>query len=221
MDKIPTMNRIDKDIIASSKYHQLSVAKDVGLITPKTISTDSKSVAIDFAKSLFDNGQNLAMKNVASDVVIDDVKNVAYKQLTQKITATNLEALNEIKGCPVILQEFIEKENEYRVTVVGDRLYNCQIQTRKGNAESQLDFRNYDWKNVPYYSYCFSDDLNKAIIQFMKKLNLPFGCLDFGETKNGEIIFFEVNSLGAYLWIEDLTNLKITEGICEWLNEPI
>jgi hypothetical protein len=45
--------------------------------------------------------------------------------------------------------------------------------------------------------------------------------LDFGETKNGEIIFFEVNSLGAYLWIEDLTNLKITEGICEWLNEPI
>lgn len=53
----------------------------------------------------------------------------------------------------------------------------------------------------------------------MRKLNINYGAFDFIVDKNNEWFFLEVNPMGQWLWIEDLTGLQISDAICDWLVE--
>jgi len=61
---------------------------------------------------------------------------------------------------------------------------------------------NQDWSN-------YIDIVNKAY-QYLKKLDYTTGTLEFGKTKEGKIVFFEVNSMSATLcfWWEDTNNMQ-------------
>ena len=52
---------------------------------------------------------------------------------------------------------------------------------------------------------------------FLKIFNLQYGAFDFIVTPSDKWYFLELNSLGQYLWIEDLCGLTISEGIAEYL----
>ena len=51
----------------------------------------------------------------------------------------------------------------------------------------------------------------------MSEFNLNYGALDFIVTPNDEWYFLELNSMGQFLWIEDLTGLDISKSIATWL----
>jgi glutathione synthase/RimK-type ligase-like ATP-grasp enzyme len=51
----------------------------------------------------------------------------------------------------------------------------------------------------------------------MKDLHLQYGAFDLIKSTDGYYYFLEVNSQGQWLWIEDLTGLKITQSIADWL----
>jgi glutathione synthase/RimK-type ligase-like ATP-grasp enzyme len=57
----------------------------------------------------------------------------------------------------------------------------------------------------------------RQFLFYNKKLGLVYGAYDLIKSKNGKYYFLEVNTLGQWLWVEDLTGLQISKGIAEWL----
>jgi glutathione synthase/RimK-type ligase-like ATP-grasp enzyme len=52
----------------------------------------------------------------------------------------------------------------------------------------------------------------------MDMMNLKFGFEDLIKTPSDEIYFLEVNTKGNWLWIEELTGMKISKEIANYLN---
>jgi glutathione synthase/RimK-type ligase-like ATP-grasp enzyme len=55
----------------------------------------------------------------------------------------------------------------------------------------------------------------------MDRLQIEYGALDFVVQPDGAWIFLEVNAMGQFLWIEDLTGLNISDEIVEWLENHL
>ena len=55
----------------------------------------------------------------------------------------------------------------------------------------------------------------------MRDLEIYYGALDFIVDIDGNWVFLEVNSMGQFLWIEDLTGLNISQEIINWLKKYI
>ena len=75
------------------------------------------------------------------------------------------------------------------------------------------DWRRYDVKNTPHTAICPPESVAAAVKLLMSKLDLRFGAIDFIVDKSGVWWFLEVNTAGQWLWIEDLSGLKISDSI--------
>ena len=51
----------------------------------------------------------------------------------------------------------------------------------------------------------------------LKKYNFNFGAFDFALTPDGRYVFFEVNLIGNWLWLEEMVGLGISEAIADLL----
>lgn len=211
---IPSMNDMEANWLANTKLHQAYVAKKVGLLIPETFQGSSPKLADKFLK---DNRGDICIKPLeAVDVQIPE-KDTVLKHYTSKFKRRPLKELSSLKLCPVILQTFVDKDYEIRATVVGNKVYAASIDTSNASKDAKVDWRHYDWANTPYYKIQLPKPISKKLIQMNKKLGLVYGAYDLIKSKNGKYYFLEVNPLGQWLWVEDLTGLQISKGIAEWL----
>jgi len=112
------------------------------------------------------------------------------------------------------------KRDELRITVVGGEIHACRIDTSKASAEAQEDFRHYDWANTEYHAEHLDDAFAHRLRKFMEMSGLSYGAFDFVRSTDGRTVFLEVNPMGQWLWIEDLSGLPITSSIARWLSAP-
>ena len=78
-------------------------------------------------------------------------------------------------------------------------------------------------KNIPSTPHAvveLDESLNKKLVQLVQCLGLTYGAIDLVENPQGEFFFLEVNSMGQWLWIEDLTELPISMSIARHLANP-
>jgi glutathione synthase/RimK-type ligase-like ATP-grasp enzyme len=61
--------------------------------------------------------------------------------------------------------------------------------------------------------------LSLKLTTLVRELGLVYGAVDLVENRDHEILFLEVNSMGQWLWIEDLTGLPISQAIARHLAE--
>ena len=124
---------------------------------------------------------------------------------TLPLRKEDLPHLDQVRHCPHLFQECIEKQFELRVTVVGKEIFCIKI-------DSQAGIGKLDWRNdysVDMQPYALPDDLSHKCLQLMRRLGLNYGALDFCVTPQGEYIFLEINCSGQYLWVEDKTDLDL------------
>jgi glutathione synthase/RimK-type ligase-like ATP-grasp enzyme len=55
---------------------------------------------------------------------------------------------------------------------------------------------------------------------FLQRLGLVYGAIDLRRTPAGEYYFFEVNTAGEFLFIEDRTGQPIARALADWLAAP-
>lgn len=193
---------------ASRKFIQLKYAQKIGFKTPLSIiSNDLQKVKEKF------NRKVTCFKTLEQTFWVDDEKSEGI--YTNKININSL-SFDETKSIPVIWQEYIEKHFEVRVTVVGNQIFACKIESQSSEI-SNIDWRRYDFKNVPHYIIEIPSLIKKQIFEMMSMFSLNFAAFDFIVDKNEEYIFLEINPVGQWLWIEELTGLKITDEICNLL----
>src|SRR5215210_9079160 len=110
---------------AENKQLQLQVARELGLNTPRTLTTNDPTAARAFAKSC-EGG--LVTKMLSSFASYDEGKELVV--FTNPVKPEDLADLSGLNLCPVTLQEMIPKAFELRVTVVGDRIMSASIDSQ-------------------------------------------------------------------------------------------
>jgi glutathione synthase/RimK-type ligase-like ATP-grasp enzyme len=140
---------------------------------------------------------------------------------TQELTSDKLDLIEAIRWSPAIFQKRIDKKADIRVTVVGNRLFSCSIDSQS-HPETETDFRMMNISGLlPHAIVALPARLENDILSLMRNLGLTFGCLDFIQTRDDEFYFLEVNPAGQWLWIEQVTGAPISSAIAEELSSTV
>ena len=134
---------------------------------------------------------------------------------TTIIDPKNIEPADLINS-PCLFQEYIPKDHELRVYVIGNEVYACKIESQT-SKKTKVDWRNYDLSNTPHLPIEIIQETKQKCIKLVESLGLNMGALDLIVTPDGETVFLECNSEGSWLWIEELSGLPITEAVCRFL----
>jgi glutathione synthase/RimK-type ligase-like ATP-grasp enzyme len=204
------VNHPDANRVASNKLHQLKVAAEFGFTIPATLVSNSP-VAI---RQFYDECQGEMVFKRLGGGTIDyaDQVEVLY---THKINASDLDNLEDIVCAPGIFQEYVPKRVETRITIVGDEVFACEIDSQS-NPATVHDWRR-DFANTRYRTHELPVTVAKKCLDFVRMLNLKFGALDFVIRPNSAYVFLEINPNGQWLWIENLTSLPIGNAIAALL----
>jgi glutathione synthase/RimK-type ligase-like ATP-grasp enzyme len=197
---------------AENKYLQMKVAADCGFQLPATVISNNKTDLLAFAEQY----QRVALKLMHQDVY--RMEDGSFKGLyTNVLTPQDLASFKEEEENTVVLQQYVEKQYEVRYTVVGDKHFVARIDSQVSDI-SRTDWRRYDLKTTPYTEIEPPEAIRRQVEEFMRRAELNYGGLDFIVDETGQWVFLEINALGQYLWIEDLTGMPISEAIAHWLH---
>lgn len=196
---------------AKVKLPQLLLAKEFGITVPATIITNSPKDAERF----FDTHErDVITKSIYTSNVTIGGQNQGI--LTTRIDPSVFEVSSDsISACPTQLQEYVEKDFELRVTVIGDEVLAVKIDSQA------LDQTKVDWRRhaklLPHSVYELPPRLQEFCNQFIRSQGLVYGAMDFVVTPDGEFVFLENNPFGQYLWLELETGLPFTRTMAEFL----
>lgn len=197
---------------ADHKLLQLKVANSIGFKTPFTVMTNNKNWAKDIPESI----EYYCVKAISAyHWVTDDGSEFSLK--SAKVHKSELQEHSKDFGlCPTLLQEYIEKKYEWRVTVIGKEIFACRLDSQKVKG-AEADWRIVDVHKIPHKLMDLPNEMNNMILEYLNQFNLDFGAFDFIQTENDEFIFLECNPNGQWLWIELFTGARISKSIANYL----
>lgn len=211
---LPGIQWVNDPFIANKakvKFQQLALAKSCGLKVPRTIiTTDSEDAQTFFASC----GHRVLAKAVyTNNVTLNGRHQGMSSRLVDEESFQRYQP--QIEMAPVQLQEYVEKEFELRVTVMGSKVFAVKIDSQV-NEETRVDWRVNTAIN-PHSAFCLPASIEDACVQLLRNQQLAYGAIDFIVTPNGEYVFLENNPFGQYLWLEQETGLPLTEEMCNLL----
>ena len=209
------INDFLNEIRAVNKGLQLHLANKIGLRCPDTLITTDPAEAIAFYDKHKGNVLNKAVGQMGNVEAGDNREvRLIYSNLIKPEMRESLEA---VRYAPTLLQEYIPKELEFRVTIINRHVFPTAIESQK-SEKTREDWRRYDTKNTPYYPYIFPRELNEKLLFLMDQLGLVYGAVDMILHRDtGEFVFLEVNPGGQWGWVEQMSGHPITETIVDML----
>ena len=198
---------IDK---AENKSLQLSVAKDLGFNIPKTIITGNLEEIIKFRKYV---NNSILIKPIYMNQI--NLENTEFQIFSNILKDSDLENYKNYTSFPSIFQEYIDKEYEIRVTVVGNKIFSAKVDSQS-NPITKVDWRR---EKMKFEKYELPAEIEHICFELLEKLNLSFGAIDLIKSKNGIYYFLEINPNGQWGWIQFDTDQPIAEAIIEWLEK--
>ena len=219
LDSVYWMNHplYARHLLEHNKLLQLKLAESAGLLVPDTLVTNNSDKLIEFCQK---HGSSIAVKAVRSRIFQEDNGN-ATGIYTNRISIDYIKDHTEdIILAPIMAQEYVQKNLEFRVTVVGQDIFTCAIHSQDSERTKE-DWRRYDFDNVKHESYDLPEEVKNSLLRFMQLCHLTFGAIDMVLTPEGEYVFLEVNPSGQYIWIENLAKLPISRSIAENLTRGL
>jgi hypothetical protein len=204
LDHARWMNDPVKDEFASRKAYQLRVARECGLSTPRTLMTSDPERARAF------------ISEVGMGRTIFKTFSCTYQvwRETRLLRADDLAEIESVRLAPVIFQEYVPPGVDLRVTVVGDRVFPMAIDA--SGTDYPVDFR-MSLGQAGCSAVVLPDEVQDGLRRFMDRLGLVYGAVDFRRTPDGDHMFFEVNTAGEFLFVEERTGQPITQAVADWL----
>jgi hypothetical protein len=153
---------------------------------------------------------------------IQDFRDSFTDFFTEKIRSVEiLSSVNAVKNSPVIFQQYIEKEYELRITVIGLQVFACAIFSQE-KPEAAHDFRNSKHINeLRHTPVNLPSHITKSILHFMQLVGLDYGSIDMIYTATGEYVFLEVNPDGGWGWTESIAGLPISEAMADFMVQKL
>lgn len=191
---------------ANSKLHQLSVAHQVGLEIPKTIVTNDPDEARKFIGSCHGD---VITKPLSRGLV--DQSDQPMALYTSVVSPEQAHHAQQVQYTPSFFQEYIPKDVELRITIVGNQVFTAEIRSQ------QRDDTKDDWRrnalSLEHKEHQLPVEIQEKLLRLTKAFNLQFGAIDMILTPDGRYVFLEINPSGQWAWIEELTGLPISEAL--------
>jgi MvdD family ATP-grasp ribosomal peptide maturase len=197
---------------AENKQLQLQAARELGLDTPRTLTTNDPAAVRAFAEEC--EGR-LVTKMLSSFAVYEGGRELVV--FTNPLKPEDLADLSGLSLCPVTFQEMLPKALELRVTVVGHRVMSASIDSQT-SARAAHDWRRdglrllQDWR-----PYQLPLEVEQKILRLMDHFALNYGAIDIILTPDGRHVFLELNPSGEFFWLERTPGLPISEAIADLL----
>lgn len=184
--------------LAENKLVQLQTARHAGFRVPDTLVSQDPTLIRDFCERL------------DYKVIVKPVKGTRKAQLfTNMVTPANLACEESIALCPAIYQEYIPGDRHVRVQCFGDDIYSVIIKSQ-----------NLDWRgniSVPLEVIELEEDVKRRLRKILTMLRLKMGVIDLKFTPDDELVWFEINPQGQFLFVEGLTGLDLTSAFSNFL----
>lgn len=205
INPLPSLHR------ARIKLQQLQLAKTLGFNVPKTLATNNPDAVLDFISTVDSiSTKSLDEPNFKTDRYI-------YPLFNKKLDPTFIkENIENIRNCPTLFQQYIDKKSDIRVVVIGSKIFAFQIYSQD-NPLSVEDFRGVTPSLLKHELITLPSDLQEKIFAYLKKQGLTYSSLDFVLSKDDKYYFIENNANGQWLWLELNTGVKISEAIIDEL----
>lgn len=197
---------------AENKQLQLQVARELGLTTPRTLTTNDPTAVRTFAKTC---ETGMVTKMLSSFAIYDKGKELVV--FTNPVKPEDLEDLSGLSLCPATFQELLPKSLEIRVTVVGHQVMSAAVDSQV-SARAAHDWRRdglrmlQDWQ-----PYQLPHDVEEKILRLMDYFSLNYGAIDIILTPDNKHVFLELNPSGEFFWLERAPGLPISDAIADVL----
>jgi glutathione synthase/RimK-type ligase-like ATP-grasp enzyme len=199
---------------ADSKISQLRVAPTFGFDIPDTLITNNPDDVRAFYRKY---SGKIVNKVLAKGFV--DINGETRTIYTNVVQPQMLDLLETCKNVPCVFQEYIPKDIEIRVTVVGKQVFAAEIHSQN-SQRTKHDWRRYDLENTLHKSHELPVEIQKSCVEITEHYGLEFGAIDLILTPEKKYVFLEINPNGQWAWIEALTGLPIANAIAHQLINP-
>jgi glutathione synthase/RimK-type ligase-like ATP-grasp enzyme len=197
---------------AQYKLRQLQLAAELGLELPPTLVTSDPDALLEFAERY----EGLITKQAGSTQVRLAPDGDPFVRYTEQLLPSDLAHVEALTLCPLIVQAYVPKLLELRVTVVGSRVLAAAIHSQTTN-HTRHDWRRYDNAHTLMEPWDLPAEIANALLELNARLGVRYSASDFILTPDGRYVYLETNPSGQYLWVEDATGLPITEAIVDVL----
>jgi glutathione synthase/RimK-type ligase-like ATP-grasp enzyme len=196
------VNDIQRDVAAEYKPLQLKVAAELGLRIPRTLITNQAERVVEFWR--------------------EHDRKVIYKAFNQRglvwcatrmLTEESLAMLDNVRHAPVIFQALVPGIRDIRVTVVGPTIFATEFDIEDTKA---VDYR-VEMGRLACAPHQLPSDIIEVVRRMMMRLGLEYGGIDFRLTPGGDYVFFEINTAGEFMYIQDRTGQPIAEAMAAHL----
>lgn len=206
------MSNVD---LTNNKQLQLQVARELGLLTPRTLTSNNPEAVKQFAQEFKEQG---IVTKMLSSFAIYGEQGEELVVFTNPVTDDDLENMEGLRFCPMTFQENIPKALELRTTIVGHHVFTAAV-----NSQS-VEGATYDWRKEgralkdAWKPYDLPEDVEKKLRQLMAHFGLNYGAIDIIVTPDGRHVFLEVNPVGEFFWLELMPpHFPISEAIAKIL----
>src|SRR5262249_39589241 len=196
--------------VAEYKPLQLRYAAKAGLRVPRTLITNDHGAAVAFAEKI--DGP-VVCKTLSSLVLSEGgTPHITY---TTPVQPAGIDA-RQLAATAHLLQEWIPKAFEVRVTMVGARALGVAIHA--GSERGRADWRS-DYAQLRYEQIEVPAGIAARMGGYLRMLGLAFGAFDFVVTPDGEWVMLECNPAGQWLWLQEETGVPIAAALADLLTE--
>jgi hypothetical protein len=175
INKILTGAYIDHDTKAQL-YQKL---RSWGFLAPKSIMTNDPDRARAFVHEM-------------GEVVAKPSAGIGS---TRKITEKDMERLDELRMCPVLMQEFFAGDT-LRIHIVGDTVVLALRIISSGDVDSRTLPQGFEYFKLP-------GEEERKIVRANRMLGLHFATWDILATNDGRYVYLDCNAGSFILWIGD------------------
>lgn len=187
---------------ARRKPWQLRIAHHCGFPVPATLLTTHPTMARQFAEQY----RHVVVKSVSG-------KSPGEPPMALPTTLVPPDAdFSGVAAAPTMLQRYIAKSADIRLTSVGDEHFAARKTSVPGQVDGRYGDTGHEWQPVE-----IPTPIARAVETYKKRAELAYGAFDFAEDSTGTWWFLECNQGGQFGFVELETGLPIARAVASWL----
>ncbi|EST18765.1 MULTISPECIES: ATP-grasp ribosomal peptide maturase [Streptomyces] len=199
------MNHPQAAAQARLKPWQLRVAHQSGFAVPPTLVTTFPRIARLFAAE----HRDIVVKSITGPPPGDPPVSLPT---TRVGPGADFES---VSAGPTLLQRYISKRADIRLTGVGHQLFAARKVAGPGQVDGRYGESDHTWEPVEV-----PDRIARAVYGYLRVAHLAYGAFDFAEDTEGTWWFLECNQGGQFGFVELQTRQPIAGAVAGWLASP-
>ncbi|MBV9689510.1 MAG: hypothetical protein JO202_07345 [Ktedonobacteraceae bacterium] len=204
--------------VAEFKASQLALAQRLGLRVPKTLITNEPGAVQVFYEEC--EGKVICKPVWKGNLTPGEQATPEQPRIiyTNHVQYEHLALLDGVRATAHCFQQYIEKQLEVRVVVIGRQMFAVTIHSQ-ASENTRLDWRRC-YADLQYGVHVLPDDLKQRLFQLVSLFGLQYASMDLILTPEGEYVFVEVNPNGQFYWLEPPTGLPMAQAMAHLLVSP-